>query len=391
MKTKLLLIAAAFLCISLHAFAQISVYSDGSDGVFVVPPNGIVDLSAAVLGDGVIVKWDTPQSVANQGKGIFDPVKWAIVFKYSSVTIPLGTTITFKNHPSHAPVVWLVSGSVNISGAVNLDGKGYVTTNILPEPGPGGFRGGIPGSAALGIGSPTGNGTTLTANATYSSSYGNTMIVPLIGGSGSSTNNVPNYPGYGGGGAILIAASNTINITGSISANGGQYNSAASSSGAIRLIANMLSGTGTLNANFNQGRIRLEANQVTGSIVPLPQTIAVTPATPYPIIWPADNAPSVKIIDVAGVAAPVVPYARLENNPDVEISVNTATVVTIETRNFTPTLPVVKVRSAGKFSATATLTTATFLSGDAALARWTVSLPFPASSFTTLQAIATVP
>jgi len=102
--------------------------------------------------------WDANNS-ANAGKGIYDAAKWAVVFKYTSVTIDAGATLTFTNHASRAPVVWLVSGNVTIAGNVRLNGASAVASPGLAEPGPGGFRGGmsyftpgVAGSAGLGPG-----------------------------------------------------------------------------------------------------------------------------------------------------------------------------------------------------------------------------------------------
>ena len=93
--------------------------ADGSDGAFSPTQSIEIDLSQAVTGT-----WDQPSP--QPGKGIYDPEKWAIVFKYSSVNISSGVTVTFKNHPSFAPVVWLVSGPVTISGNVYLNGQNYI-------------------------------------------------------------------------------------------------------------------------------------------------------------------------------------------------------------------------------------------------------------------------
>ena len=79
------------------------------------------------------------------GQGVYDGDKWAVVFRYSSVTIPQLTTVRFKNHPSHAPVIWLVTGDVDIGGGsfVELDGSdGVPGQSLVVESGPGGFRGG---------------------------------------------------------------------------------------------------------------------------------------------------------------------------------------------------------------------------------------------------------
>ena len=106
-QTKLLALVAMFIAaIVPSSFAQIVVPSDGSDGALNITTNTVIDLSQAVTGS-----WSANNS-ANAGRGIYDPTVWAVVFKYSSVTIASNATITFNNHPSTAPVVWLVSGNV---------------------------------------------------------------------------------------------------------------------------------------------------------------------------------------------------------------------------------------------------------------------------------------
>ena len=114
MPMKPILAAFAFVASVSSAFAQLIIPSDGSDGAFNPVANVEIDLSQAVTGT-----WSNPSP--SSGNGIYDAEKWAIVFKYSSVNIPSGVTVTFKNHPSHAPVVWLVQGSVNIAGTVSVD------------------------------------------------------------------------------------------------------------------------------------------------------------------------------------------------------------------------------------------------------------------------------
>jgi hypothetical protein len=236
-------------------------------------------------------------------------------------------------------------------------------------------------------------------HASYASSYGNPSLVPLIGGSGGGA---WNYSGGGGGGAILIAAASTMAVGGSITANGGSGSYSDGSGGGIRLVANSLGGNGSLTALTYSGslsastigRIRLEANSVTGSLAPLPQTIAVSPVlnpvTNTVVLWPSDTAPSVRIISVDTSNVPADPKANLDVSADVGVVVNGTATVTVQTNNFGGVLPTVKVRSAGKFSANAVTTTATFVSGNGTQATWTVSVNFVAG-FTTLQAIATVP
>lgn len=370
------------LCLALASaisHAQIAIPSDGSDGALNVTSSVQIDLSQAVIGT-----W-SDNNAANAGKGIFDPVKRAIVFKYSSVNISSSRTVTFKNHPSRAPVVWLVQGDVTIAGTVNLNGSTTpnASSNLLAEPGPGGHRGGAIGSLGTGSGLGVGGGRLNSNSGAYASVYGNPSIVPLTGGSGG-------YAGGGGGGAILITAAGTVQIGGSITSLGGSYGYSGSgngSGGAIRIVADAVTGSGTLNAGTD-GRIRLEANSVSGNVVTLPQTIAVPPAVP-PTIWPGNDAPTVKVVVVDASSAPAVPTAPLDLAADIGISTNGATVVTIQTTNF-PTAGLVEVRSAPKFGASAFWTTATYQSGDSNVATWTATVTFP-SGFTTLQARATLP
>lgn len=380
MKTPLLHLVSVLLLASAACLpAQIAIPSDGSDGALNVSANTVIDLSQAVTG-----AWDANNS-ANAGKGIFDPTRRAIIFKYSSVTINASRTVTFINHPSRAPVVWLVQGNVTIAGTLSLNGAAAPNNNLLAEPGPGGFRGGPNGSlgrgAGLGIGGAPPLSTFNDSPGSYASVYGNPSIIPLIGGSGGGA--TPYGGGSGGGGAILIAAANAVQVTGSITSTG----NGTGSGGAIRIVANSISGTGTLDTR-NDGRIRLEANTVSGSLVTLPQTIAVPPATP-PVIWPGNDAPTVKVVAVDAVAAPAVPTAPLDLAADIGISTSGATTVTLQTTNF-PTTGLVQVRSTPKFGAAATWTTATFQSGDTTSATWTATLTFP-TGFTTLQARATLP
>lgn len=217
---------AAVFFLTPSAAAQFVSGSDGSDGAFNPTADVEVDLSLASS-----APWDTASPVA--GQGVYDSGQWAVVFKYSTIDIPAGVTVTFKNHPSGAPVVWLATGNVTISGSVNLNGqRGH--TSVEPfshaEPGPGGFAGGVGGigqfhtSGGFGPGGgppnnttfgPGGSGSYATIgtggiNVSGGSTYGNIFITPLIGGSGGAGG----YPAGGGlggggagGGAILVASS----------------------------------------------------------------------------------------------------------------------------------------------------------------------------------------
>ena len=145
---KMALLALSTAAFAPAVFAQLSIPGDGSDGALNITTNTVIDLSRAATG-----AWDA-NNATTAGKGIYDPTKWAVVFKYSSVTISNGATVTFSNHPSRAPVVWLVNGDVMIhsNGVLSLDGQYGVSDTInLAEPGPGGFRGGAEGQAFINL------------------------------------------------------------------------------------------------------------------------------------------------------------------------------------------------------------------------------------------------
>ena len=382
---KSLLTTLALLGGVSSAFAQLVIPSDGTDGAFSPAANIEVDLSQAVTGT-----WSDPNG-ANAGKGIYDATKWAIVFKYASVNIPAGVTVTFKNHPSHAPVIWLVQGGVTIAGTVSLNGKTSLvgTDALVPtEPGPGGFRGGASGPAGDGYGLGPGGGDSWP---NYSSSYGNPQILPLIGGSGSRGVN-GYYAGGAGGGAILIAVTGTLQIDGAISAIGGVMTGMGAdrtgSGGAIKLIANQVNGTGNLNAAIS-GRLRIEANTLSTSVITTPSTIGVAPGT-TPIIFQSANSPTVKIVSVDGVNSPGDPTAPLVGSADIAIQKNTPVTIVLETRNFATAGAVVSVRVANKFGGATSYNATLDSGGTSVLSTWRVSTTL-APGFVTLQARATAP
>jgi hypothetical protein len=253
--------------------------------------------------------------------GIYDSLQWAVVFHYSSVEIQSGATVTFKNHPSGAPVVWLVDGNVTIDGNVNLDGDAYNHLGFPSEPGAGGFRGGKgnPGGQAGGAGFGPGGGQYTSTPGTYGSSYGNLRIVPLIGGSGGGGS--PSTPGGGaGGGAILIASNDTIDVVGTVSANGGVGGGGRGSGGAIRLVADVVRGIGTRLIATNDGLVRVEANDFDLSLVSNP-IYSFTEPNPV-IIWPGDipadslpvpgtNPPTLTVASIAGQPVPLDPSSRI--------------------------------------------------------------------------------
>lgn len=390
------------LIAALHGtgIAALNIPSDGSDGALVITQNTEIDLGRAVTN-----RWDANNS-ANAGKGIYDPEKWAVVFKYSSVTVQNGATVTFKNHPKRAPVVWLVSGNVTINGTVSLDGEtvGY-NAPFLAEPGPGGFRGGtgnysagVTDGAGFGPGGgrrQAGNG--WGAGGSYGSAgtagpvpYGNPSLVPLIGGSGGAGFAVDARGGGGGGGAILIAASGTISIGGSLRANGGggAGGNGGGSGGGIRLVASSLTGNGQIQClggtgrNVNpggSGRIGIEraANTFSGAINPDPRIVPIADGS-TPQIWTPDNGPKVRIISIAGNAPPPDPRAEFGAvGADIVLPRVTGTTLVIETSNIEQASVVTArytPRADGDYTeATATVTQV--VSEDPLVLRWTANVP----------------
>jgi len=389
------LLAPLLLAASLPAAALV-IPSDGSDGAFNPVANVEVDLSQAVTGT-----W-TDDNTANAGLGIYDPDQWAVVYKYSSINIPAGVTVTFKNHPTGAPVVWLVSGSATIAGTVSLNGAdGIVGIDALVPTvaAPGGFRGGAAGPPGSGSGVGPGGGS-IAQSGNHRTVYGNPANLPLLGGSGGGGEG-GNGGGGGGGGAILIAVADTLTLDGLVQCNGGNRPSTPAadpgigSGGAVRLIADTIAGTGTAEAKDGNGssastaagRIRFETAMLSTGINSFPETVAIPPGSP-PQIFPPANAPKVRILSIDALPAPADPTAPLQASSDVTIQNNGPVQIVVQTENF-PIEGVVQVRVAEKFGGDSLLE-CTYDSGNATSALWTVTHTF-SDGFSALQARATNP
>lgn len=382
MKSIIVLFFTFFLLAASSVIAAIVVPgADGSDGSLVITANTEIDLSQAVTG-----VWDQSNS-ANAGKGVYDPQKWAVVFKYSSVTVNAGATVTFKNHPSLAPVVWLVSGDVTIAGTVNVSGQNGRAPPTWAEAGPGGFRGGtgwytasLRASAGFGPGGggrPTNTdgygGSYGSVGSSGPATYGNPSLIPLIGGSGGAGDPNDTAAGGGGGGAILIASSLSISVTGSILANGGNSMNSnqpgGGSGGGIRLVSNSLTGNGQIRANNGGttygysggfGRIRIERTQVAGSISvsPDPSVLPLT-AGSTALLWPPASAPKVEVVSVGGETVPADPRASFGAfGPDVAVPQSSTVSVIIRTENVEEASQV-ELRITPRFNANFTTVNAT--------------------------------
>jgi hypothetical protein len=372
---KLSLLSASLLSLApalvLPAHAAITIPgADGSDGALNITQDTVIDLSKATTG-----KWDDNNS-ANAGNGVYDPEKWAVVFKYTSVNVLAGKKLTFKNHATRAPVVWLVSGNVTIGGTVDLSGESWnapgVSAGRLPDAGPGGFRGGaarIAGDVLWASGFGPGGGQPSndyreplplpasygTAGGSASKTYGNPSLIPLVGGSGGSGNGGPNSgnesnAGGAGGGAILIAASGEIALANgsSLLSHGGtgiaaQWSTSGSGSGGgIRLISTRLTGGGSVSAAGGggvaiggSGRVRIERVSTTATlnVSPAPSVIDLLDGSAA-VIWPPTGAPEAKIILVNQVAVTTDPTASFgAYTPDVALPLVSSVSIVVETVN----------------------------------------------------------
>lgn len=350
---------AMLLLGTVHTHAAIVVPgATGADGPLTVPVNTNLEINLATSGS-------------------YDATQWAVVFRYTSVTINTGATVTFKNHPSGAPVIWLVgtggagSGDVTINGTVNLDGANGANPPARAEPGPGGFAGGMglfsniaptsgfgPGGGAV---NSSGSYGTKASAVTAREAYGNASLLPLIGGSGGGGHPIVGFGGGAGGGSILIAATGNISINGQITSKGGNsinaagYNSAAGSGGGIRLVADGIGGTGSVIApggtggdTSGVGRIRFERvtmnvnMNVSNQVAPQPSVLELASGTSA-VIFPPSGSPTAKVLTVGGQAVPNFPAGSFGNVPaDVKLAqsalgAGNTTVVVIETDNVSDT------------------------------------------------------
>ena len=203
---------------------------------------------------------------------------------YKSLTVNVGGEMRFNRNVRNTPVFILSQGDVVMNGVIRVSGAAG-TGNDGGTPGPGGFGGGKPGfgttSPGFGYGPGGGGlgnigfcncvndargGAFGAAGHFNGKTYGNTFLIPLIGGSGGGgTFGSPGSGGGGGGGAVQIASNTRVTVAGSILANGGSDTGSSvngGSGGAIRLVALKVDGAGTLNAEGGggggRGRIRVD-------------------------------------------------------------------------------------------------------------------------------------
>jgi hypothetical protein len=277
------------------------------------------------------------------------------IFNCTTITVAAGNTLTFNRNALNTPVYLLATGDVTVNGTIDVSASGR-------SGGPGGFDGGRGGSVLEGLGSGgdgmgPGGGTVVnnwrhgafgTPSLVNSNprTYGNLLLCPLIGGSGSiGLSGNPGVDGCGGGGAILIASNTRIAISGSGAIRSGGATDGVGlggSGGAIRLVSPLISGNGSLSvlggANGTWGgfgRIRIDCldnyswrSLNLSRVVSRGQQMHVFPAAQSRL----------DIIAVAGNAIP----EGTNNAVQFELSAGASTnqTVTVQARNFTNDVPI---------------------------------------------------
>jgi hypothetical protein len=334
------------------------------------------------------------------------------ILDYTTFTVPAGYTVSFLKNAANTPVLIRTSGNVTIAGNINVGAQISATNsgtagdgNVGDDGqagtgGPGGFdggRGGLSlvfggvaqqrGGAGKGPGGGYGGGAPVpdswggalsgsaggggfgsiggtsgyNVGGTGGAAYGQSSILPLIGGSGGggggAGSSFNGAGGGGGGGAITIASSDTIIFSGgNIYANGGGGGNSSGtgnggsggggSGGAIRLVANTLTrsngycyaqgavgGVGSSlgsGGSGGDGRIRLEYNTSNGTSPWTSTTPQYTWALPGHVFVP--NNPTLTIVSVT-------PTAGLDSGITKTITTNTGNAdITFQTGTTTATV-----------------------------------------------------
>ena len=217
------------------------------------------------------------------------------IFNFTTVTVPTGATLQFSPNQRNTPVI-LAQGAVTIDGTIDVSPP-CSNSYICNAPGPGGFYGGTAGQSGFG---PAGG-----APGQSGQWVGPLSLVPPVGGSGGGGNNTGFYAyGTGGGGAIVIASSVSILCNGRINASSTQaFAAGPGAGGAIRLVANNVTGNCQLLAEGMQGAghglIRIEAPVGQLSYAGLPTHAAVL-STTNPQVLPSPTTAALTIASIGG-------------------------------------------------------------------------------------------
>ena len=357
--------------------------------------------------------------------GAFNPTANTVVtlppsgiFNYTTVNIPAGVTVTFKQNIANTPVYLLSTSDVTINGTISVNGSN-ATTTLIGTGGPGGFNGGnsgmsnLPGGKGLGpggggIGNSGGAGGGFGSNGgtydggTGGAPYGNARLLPLIGGSGGAGRSYAmSGNGGGGGGAILIASSTAITVNGAITANGGngtprqsyyEPSGGGGSGGGIKLIANTIFGNGEITAlggsgdgSGGVGRIRFEAYSNIRSAGTNPPYSFGNPGNVF-----ISAPPSLTITSIAGTASPATPTGSY-SQPDMLLPNSTINPVTINiSANNVPITTTVNVRVIPQYGTDSSYPTTLNGTQQASTGSTSVNLSTTYSNIITAEATFTV-
>jgi hypothetical protein len=433
MRTSARAIATAFAvgaCFAPFGARAFDSGSTGADGAFSPTVNTVVPLPPSGIFNYTSVNIPAGVTVTFQRNTTNTPV---VILASGNVTI----AGTLSVSGAAAPGVGAAGGGAQgddgtpgVGGPGGFDGgrggktaaQGFGGTGLGPGAGSPGFFKPAPDNCVNGSGwssGGTGGGFGATAGASARTSfdcpssgynhtqapggdsYGSSQLLPLIGGSGGGGGGGgPSFEGGGGGGgggAILIAASGTVSVTGALLANGGAGGTAqgagiggaggGGSGGAIRIMASALAGNGTISAAGGAqgsqsgqttsvyaatagaaGYVRFEADNITRTAAATPLASIDTPSTVF-----VAGAPTLRIVSVAGVAAPAAPTG----NADVTLPESTPNPVTVafETTGV-PVGNTVRLTVTPAFGAKTTATTPA-LTGSTALATASVNVSLP--------------
>ena len=165
----------------------------------------------------------------------------------SNLTIGAGSTLTTRPNESNIYLATLGDVQIAPGGALAVDGKGFARSAgpgagaALASKGAGGGYGGLGGNAQSG--------------ALGGTNYGS-AAQPVDRGSGGGAGANTYLGGCEGGGAIRLSVGGTLNVDGSLTANGNpgwQDDSGGGAGGSIWVTANAVSGNGIISANGGDG------------------------------------------------------------------------------------------------------------------------------------------
>jgi hypothetical protein len=360
----LVVVVGLLLWNAIAAAQTFSSGSDGSDGALNVTTPGIV-----VFDPFDQARWGKVLDADGDG-----------VYNFTTINVASSVTLKLRGDKVNRPVYFLASGDVTIAGTIDLNGADglypadQTTRREVSVPGSGGYAGGAAGFSVPAIPATVGEGpgggggavvgspncdTFFAAKCGKGGAFaGNRFLLPIIGGSGGegSTANPggPTGNGGAGGGALVLASSTLITLNGLITAAGGRGATSShpvtvggsGSGGGIRLVAPTISGNATLNVaggpSVNvppgvaggSGWVRLEANQLVGSLNVIPASNAISRGAPgHPSTLKPAN--SIRIAAIDGIAVPPNPSGMFQL-PDVTLNKNTPVSVEIQASGIPP-------------------------------------------------------